>query len=103
MIKEIKIGKKKIKIKVVDKIPGENKSVLGLFDSGERIIYLKKQNKQELYYTFVHELFHCILWTKSMHNLFKPNQEEIICDIFADAFIDLVNSGVDDLVRGTDT
>lgn len=102
MIKEIKLGKKKIKIKVVQKIPGEKKSVLGLFDSGDRIIYLRNQDKDEMMYTLLHEIFHAILWQKSMHNLLKPDMEEVICDIFADSFIDMVNSGLDDLVRGTD-
>lgn len=102
MLKEIKIGNKKIKIKYVQKIPGEKKDVLGVFDSGDRIIYIRKQDKNEQMYTLLHEIFHCIIWQKSMHNLLKPDMEEIMCDIFAESFIQLVNNGIDDLVRGID-
>lgn len=92
MIKDITIGKKKIKIKVVQKIPGEPKSVLGVFDAGDRIIYLRKQDQNELVYTLLHELMHAVIWNKSLHNLVKPNVEEVICDVMAETFVDFVNN-----------
>ena len=102
MIKELKLGKKIIKIKVVQKIPGEPKSVLGVFDPGDRVIYLRKQDKNEMMYTLMHEIMHAYIWHASLHNFVKPNVEELVCDTFANAFIDLANNGFADLVEGVD-
>ena len=56
MIKEIKIGKKIIKIKYVNKIPGERKDTLGVFEPGQRLIYIRKQDHDEQAYTLLHDI-----------------------------------------------
>lgn len=92
MIKQINISGKIIKFKYVKRIPGEPKDVLGVFEPGQRLIYIRKQDKNEMAYTILHEIFHAILWNRGLHNILTLKKEEVLCDTFANSLVDLIKN-----------
>ena len=102
MIKSIVINNRKIKISVVKKIPDEDKRTLGCWFPGMRRIYIRKrQNKDEMNRTLLHEIWHAYLWTLGLHNLVNLKTEEVLCDTFSNLFIELTkNKKIINLIRG---
>ena len=93
MIKTITLNNRIIKISIVKKIPDEPKKTLGVFDAGDRKIWIKKRkSKDEMMYTLLHEINHAILWTQGAHNALKLKDEELVCDNFANGFMQLIRS-----------
>lgn len=100
MINKINICNKEYKIEYVNKIPFEDDQTLGLFDSANRIIYIKRHNQKEMVSTLLHEINHVILYNTGLHNLFDEATEEVLCDNFSNAVSEIFkNELLVDLIK----
>lgn len=59
--KFLEVRDEKYSIRIVDRIPGQDKHTFGLCDDDDKIIWLrKKQSRRGLFRTLLHELLHAI-------------------------------------------
>lgn len=74
----VKIKGEKWEIKFVD-IINQNGEILGLTDSENNIIYIKKNNERRMKATIVHELCHSILYESGIPE-WKDEDSIFICE-----------------------
>ena len=99
-LNKINICNKEYKIECVNKIPGEDESTLGLFDSANRTIYIKIHEQKEMVSTLLHEIQHVILYNTGLHNLVDADMEEVLCDNFANSMAEVFkNELLVDLIK----
>lgn len=59
--KFLEVRDEKYSIRIVNKIPGEDKNTFGLCDDDSKIIWLRKnQSRRGMFRTLIHELLHAV-------------------------------------------
>ena len=82
----------KVKVEFLPVVIWEGKEVAGLFIPYEKRILVSCENrtKKEIAHSYLHELFHCVIYRLGIHNAHLSHDlEEIIVDNFSGVLSEL--------------